>query len=122
VWNSERNRVFPDSVQFGKDLKDVGCLFHLRGNKLRFGLLINIVIILALIFAIGWIIFVSMPKIQEEKQAVLSFCEDKGFTDVEYTDGISFRNQGFCYKESNGYLEKQGFFVDKQKRVLMVHE
>lgn len=70
----------------------------------------------------AWDFFVLTPEIQNARQAVLSFCQGKGFTGVQYIEFAYYRSQGFCYKEVNGYLEKQSFFVSKQGTVLMVDE
>lgn len=68
-------------------------------------------------------IFIWTPEAQEQTQNVLSFCQEKGFTDFQYIRNFYVSTQeGFCYKEFNGQVQKQSFFIDKQKRILIMNE
>lgn len=82
-----------------------------------------VVILLGVLSLMLWDIFFLTPEIQKQNDDVLSFCINHNFTSYEYTDEYTlFRNAGFCYKEVDGYIEKQDFFVDKNNKVLLVNE
>lgn len=95
------------------------------GNKLidKAMMVFSTIALIGVIALVLFDIFFWTPEVLEQRQKVVSFCEQNGFTDFEYTDDYQvLRNQGFCYKAVNGQLEKQGFFIDKQKRILIMDE
>lgn len=60
-------------------------------------------------------------EVAQQSESVISFCEEKGFSDFKYTDNAA-NKFGFCYKQIPGYIKKKDFFIDNDNEVWGVYE